>query len=162
MAGRPYTDDEARAALLSRRRIVGQCWEYTGSGKGNGYGQTSRGSAHRRSYELFVGPIPPGMDVCHKCDNRPCFNPKHLFVGTRQENIDDCKRKGRIARGERLAALRRGEDGPAAKLTWADVRAIRDSGEPSKQLAARYGVTNDNINRIRRNETWKEPQCQAL
>ena len=155
MAGSPMPDAEARVALLAKVNVdaVSGCWVWTGATKGNGYGHTSRGPAHRRSYELFVGPIPAGMDVCHHCDNRPCINPAHLFVGTRLENMQDCKRKGRTARGEKLAL--RGERGPSAKLTWAQVRAIRSSSEPSKALAAKFGCTNDNINRIRRNDTWK-------
>ena len=156
MAGTPMTDDQARAALMAKIEVQagGGCWVWIGATKGNGYGHTSRGSAHRRSYQLFVGPIPAGMDVCHHCDNRPCINPQHLFVGTRRENMADCKRKGRTAKGLRLGD-RRGERSTSAKLTLMQVRAIRASDAPSKILAAQFGVTNDNINRIRRNDTWK-------
>ncbi len=80
------------------------CLEWFGS-KRNGYGRMIIGSrtdgtrksvsAHRISYELTYGEIPIGMEVCHKCDNPSCVNPSHLFLGTRQDNIDDRERKGR-------------------------------------------------------------------
>lgn len=146
-------------ALLQKADTHGldpaRCWEWRGANKGNGYGHTSRGPAHRRAYELMVGPIPSGMDVCHRCDNRPCINPDHLFVGTRADNMADCARKGRTARGARLGD-RRGENGPAAKLTATQVRAIRASSLPSGRLGDLYGVSADNIRRIRRGDTWKE------
>jgi hypothetical protein len=78
------------------------CWEWVGS-KRNGYGRIIIGSrtdgtrksmsAHRVSYELKYGEIPEGMEVCHKCDNPCCVNPDHLFLGTRQDNIDDRVRR---------------------------------------------------------------------
>lgn len=155
MAGKPHTGEQAMAALLSKVRTNGACWEWTGATKGNGYGHTSRGLAHRRSYELFIGAIQDGMDVCHTCDNRACINPTHLFVGSRRENMQDALRKGRLSRGP-SHNVRRGEASSFAKLGRENVAHIRSSNEPSKVLAARFGVTNDNINRIRRNDTWKD------
>lgn len=85
------------------------CWIWLGATKGNvplrEYGHLITGSrqddsrktvaAHRASYEAYIGPIPEGMFVCHHCDTPSCVNPAHLFIGTRQDNVDDRERKGR-------------------------------------------------------------------
>jgi hypothetical protein len=75
------------------------CWLWTGGKHRQGYGQISiarkMALAHRVSYELEVGPIPPGMSVLHKCDVPGCVRPDHLFTGTQKDNMADCARKGR-------------------------------------------------------------------
>lgn len=82
-----------------------QCWPWLGATKGNGYGnvtvENENMSAHRRAHELFIGPIPDGMDACHTCDNRWCVNPDHIYAGTRQTNMDDMVHRGRGAGGNR-------------------------------------------------------------
>ena len=79
------------------------CWEWPRyRNPKSGYGQlshringaTRQFTAHRASYEAFVGEISDGLCVCHKCDNGPCFNPAHLFLGTHKENMHDMIRKG--------------------------------------------------------------------
>ena len=66
---------------------LGPCWLWTGTISRNGYGRTLRTTAHRVAYELFVGPIPPGLDVDHLCRVRACVNPAHLEPVTRAENL---------------------------------------------------------------------------
>lgn len=87
------------------------CWLWTACLTPQGYGkltvQHRTVVASRAAYEAFIGPIPPDMFVCHRCDVRACINPSHLFVGTRQDNMDDMVRKGRSPLGERNASSRK-------------------------------------------------------
>lgn len=77
------------------------CWEWTASVHHNGYGRIGQGDAkstlaHRCSYEMHYGSIPDGLYVCHRCDNRRCVRPDHLFLATQSENMLDAGRKGRL------------------------------------------------------------------
>ena len=108
--------------------------------------------AHRLSYTLNVpGPIPPGLLVLHRCDNPPCVNPLHLFLGTHQDNADDCVSKKRQTRGEKNRH---------AKLTWEAVREIRReyaTGSTSQRLLGQqFGVTRHLISRIVNKHIWRE------
>ena len=128
------------------------CWNWTAYKDKNGYGRigvnyTSR-PAHRVSYEMYCGEIPDGMMVLHSCDNASCVNPGHLSLGTHSENMADMVKKGRQVRG---AAHKR----PCAKLTETDVIAIRAAtGVLQRELAAQYGVGQDEISRIRSGKRW--------
>lgn len=105
---------------------------------------------HRFSYELHHGPIPDGLFVCHKCDVPLCVNPYHLFLGTAQDNSNDCVNKGRIARGERSGT---------SKLNESQVRAIREadlSGRGSTvRLARSMGISAANVRHIVDRKSWK-------
>jgi len=78
-----------------------ECWDWDGAiFKQTGYGQfgsvkTGVHTAHKYSYQLFNGQVPEGLFVCHSCDNRLCFNPKHLWLGTAKQNSEDMVKKGR-------------------------------------------------------------------
>lgn len=137
------------------------CWLWEGFVHGGGYGKARFGGpraeyVHRASYSAFKGKIPVGMQVCHKCDVRSCVNPAHLFVGTASDNMSDAARKGRMKwrKGE-VRALPKGGEHHAAKITERDVQYIRSSPEAGPVLAAKYGVSNVNISRIRRGLIWR-------
>lgn len=130
------------------------CWIWRGRMHFTGYGYFGPRArviwrAHRYSYHISVGPIPHGMDVCHKCDNRRCVRPDHLFVGTRQENMTDAKLKGRVKAG----VFHYG-----AKLTneqVAEIRRLRsERGLLQRELAEMFGVARSGISLICSNQRY--------
>lgn len=132
------------------------CWLWLGGCDKDGYGQF-RGSvggkvygrAHRFSYVYFHKETIGKEDyVCHACDNPPCVNPDHLFVGTARENIEDMMKKGRHW------ALK-GEEAPNAKLSEDDVLKILKDPRPDAALANQYGVAVSTISGIKRRIRWQ-------
>ena len=133
------------------------CWLWTASLYSNGYGQSSlvqyERKAHRLSYEVFVGPLTPGMSVCHKCDTPSCVNPDHLFLGTHQENMQDRSRKGRTWNKPRWV----GTKNPRTLLTEEQVTAIRrlhSEGLAYTTLAGMYGMQPSGIRKIVKRLNW--------
>lgn len=138
------------------------CWVWSGYCSRAGYGTLRDGSRtdktrrllkpHRVSWVLHNGPIPDGLLVCHHCDNPPCVNPQHLFLGTDKANIQDASRKGRLV--GRIS----GEHNGRARLTARDIYAIRHSykeGHISQgALGAIYGVSGAHIDRILHRQAW--------
>ena len=130
------------------------CWEWRASKGNKGYGQFLINGqirqAHRVSYQLYVGEIPEGLYVCHRCDNPGCVNPSHLFLGTQTDNMRDCENKGRGVHPS-------GEQHYFAKLTEkqvAEIRARRNDGTTQTDLANEYGVSQPTISHIFCGDTW--------
>lgn len=149
---RTKTIEEATAQFHASIDKSGECWLWTGSREKTGYGymywpgQRGARGAHRVSYEIFVGP-PGALFVLHGCDNPPCVNPGHLFLGTQGDNNRDRHAKGR-------SGDFRGTKNGRAILDAAKVRAIRKSPEIARIVAARYGVSMSTVHMLRRRETW--------
>lgn len=132
--------------LWSQVDIAGpdECWVWKGAAGAYGSfsfkGTTYR--SHRLSYELAHGPFPLALQVCHHCDNPPCVNPAHLFLGTAKDNSDDKVRKGR----------------QQSKLTREDVAAIRSACELAErtqgQIAADFGVSQSIVSLIALGRSW--------
>ena len=128
------------------------CWPWRGQRRTGGYGffylKGRFVSAHRTAWALLVEPVGSGACVLHRCDNPPCVNPAHLFLGTQRDNMRDASQKGRIAHGERNGQSR---------LTAADVMDIRRrvaSGEGVTGLGREYGVSHVSVIRAARGSTW--------
>lgn len=136
-------------------KTVGDCWEWQGEALTCGYGRIRVGRrkklAHRFSYELFRGPIPDGLFVCHHCDNRRCVNPDHLFLGTNADNMRDMVNKGR-------STVLPGEDNPNAKLSADEAREVirlRSAGIDRKSVAERFGISKTMVTFITTGRSWK-------
>lgn len=128
------------------------CWEWTKSLSNNGYAQIRVGRpgngpvwlVHRWAYQHFVGPIPEGMMVLHRCDNRKCSNPEHLYVGTQADNMRDRSERHPNARGYKRPFVPR-----KYKLTDDQVRAIRIDVRPNHIVAVAFNVSENHVSNIR-------------
>lgn len=148
------------AALIERFHVKTEyqastgCLVWTGYLQNKGYGviEMRRGGrkfrmlAHRFAFSHILDiPIPERHDVCHRCDNRRCVNPLHLFAGTRKQNMEDCVSKGRQSRGRKL---------PQAILSEDEVHSIRADERPHDQIALEFGVGASSISNIKNLIEW--------
>lgn len=141
------------------KRGPDECWEWKASKFYNGYGHfyfirangKSDQLSHHYAWELHFGEIPRGYHVLHRCDNPGCVNPKHLFLGTHQDNMKDMDKKGRRKNI-------RGISCPWSKLKETDILEIRNiyATQPiaMKEIAKRYNVTEPTIHSIIHGKTW--------
>lgn len=144
----------------AHRPDLGPCWIWTrAKAVSGGYGIFGPAlkrvyRAHRFSWTITHGPIPPRLWVCHACDNPPCVRPSHLFVGTNQENMRDCADKGRTY----VPTEQRGAAHHSAKLTDDQVREIRHrhtNGERQADLAREYRLSDNSVSRLLHRLSWK-------
>jgi hypothetical protein len=132
---------------------TGECWEWLAQRATNGYGQMrvkkagkwSYDRAHRVSYALNIAPIPDGLCVLHRCDNRGCVRPEHLWLGTYQDNLRDMAAKGRAGYVVHPESINKGSRNGWAVLTEENVREIRRryavGGITMETIGRDYGVT---------------------
>lgn len=146
------------------------CWVWTGTKNKAGYGvlypqgKPKRKLAHRVSWEFVYGPIKGGLYVCHTCDNPPCVNPSHLFLGTQADNVRDCINKGRLGSYDKT-----GENNPRASMTDKTAKKILDlywigrvkpkqknAPYSSKRLAKMFGVTRCAVRLLVCGKNWRK------
>lgn len=143
----PLGKKPLRERILEKiEKSASGCWEWTAQLRPDGYAMVwhEGGSrrAHRLSYEVFKGvKLDPHDVLCHRCDNRKCVNPDHIFIGTRADNVRDAASKDRMPFGD---------DHWNARLTEAQVEMIRSiKGVTQKEIARQFGVNSSTIGRIR-------------
>lgn len=128
------------------------CWEWTSQVNNKGYGiLTGDGQihmAHRCSWMIHKGPIPKGLFVLHKCDNRRCVNPDHLFLGTHEDNMRDMVAKKRQAVGSKVASSKLTEEAVR------QIRALRQSGMKYREIAEAFGLSTYHVKDICHRRYW--------
>jgi len=158
---RKYTKKPAQNRFMAKVFVPNDpdaCWEWKAAKRNDGYGQFSLNrkpiGAHIVSYQFFCGEISKGMCVCHKCDNRSCVNPKHLFLGTHKENMADMVRKKR-------QSDRKGSKNSRAILKEDDILKIRKLFETKltqTEIGKMFGVSYEVIGMIKRGRNWSHVQ----
>jgi len=148
--GRPSTPFESK---FTEEPNTG-CWLWTGALNKGGYGSVRYNKkttgAHRASYQIYTGNIPNNLHVLHRCDNPCCVNPEHLFLGTNEDNVLDCKSKGRL---NRIGP--KGTRQHMAVLTDDIVRWIRTRPMPYRKMAEYLHVNKRTVLDVLMNRAWK-------
>ena len=159
------TDDGPKARASDKERLKRyfkeeskeECWLWTGAKTGFGYGKFTYGgkggkqtNAHRAVWELYNGKVPKDKQLNHKCANRHCVNPNHLYLGTQKENMQDRSKDGNAYHWERP----KGQGHGNSKFTDEQARYIKTGDRTDRDLAAEYNVTPECIHYIR-HKGWK-------
>lgn len=149
-----YPKKDEKTRLYEKIIIQDGCWGWKASINHRGYGairfKNKKMNAHRASWIIHTGIDPKEKNVCHKCDNRLCCNPDHLFLGTHQDNMDDMLQKGRRVNIK-------GEQCPWAKLTQQDIHmmlALFEKGFTNKAVGKLFNIHGATAGEIKRGEIW--------
>lgn len=148
---KPVDDTERFWSYVDVKGLF-DCWEWQGGLDIGGYGlfffNGKRIRSHRYSYQLYNGDIPKGMFALHKCNNRKCVNPFHIYQGTCQDNVNDKMKANRQSRG-----IKHG----MSKLTEIQVKEIRENKDnlSQRKLAKIYGITKSTLQSVQKYKTWK-------
>lgn len=150
-----YERKSIKERLLNKTRKTNSCWLFEGASLRSGYGTISLNdktvTTHRVSYEIFVGKIKKGYEVCHKCNVKSCIKPSHLYLATRKGNADDAMRDGLIKVGENHGS---------SKLTNSNIKFIKSfyakgkRGRGCYEIAKIMKVHPTTIHRIVTGKTW--------
>ena len=155
--------DESVVKRFWRKVVKGsadECWAWTGAKSRPGYGVLTMMDpkpvnrlAHRLSWAIAHGDPPPDMAVCHTCDNPPCVNPAHLFLGTRGDNLADMRRKGRGSPPPHYTGSKH-HSTPFTEADVLEIRAACAAGANQSAIARKWGVSSNAINRIVHRKSW--------
>ena len=151
------------------KRRDDECWPWKAGRLHFGHGAYTvkhgkQDRSHRIAWTLTNGPIPNGLCVLHRCDNPPCCNPAHLFLGTKTDNAKDRDSKNRQARGLRSGRHTMphrnpvGERNGRAKINASiveEIKELRAAGLTLVSIAADYGISASNVSRIVRGQSWR-------
>lgn len=154
--GHTWSESESRRLFWEKVDVSGPgCWRWKASKQPSGYGQARRRgetiTAHRLMWEYVYGAIPAGLCVLHRCDNRECVNPAHLFLGTKADNTADMMAKGRNG-------FVHGEAATGSRLTTHGVslaRRMAKSGIGIREIGRRFGVSHEAVRRAVNGATWR-------
>lgn len=151
-----YDRQPIKSRLLNKIKIVKDCWIWTGAKLRSGYGTISLRNktytTHRISYLIFRGALERSLEVCHKCNNKSCIRPDHLYLATRKKNAEDASRDNLLLKGEKCSI---------SKLSLKKIDSIRKLYRKNKRgfgcykLAQDFAVHPSTIYRVVKNRTWK-------